>query len=285
VPILFDTGALELLRRRHREAEKLAIDFFPPLVSVHVLGEFLYGQLLAGVSSNNLLQAQNFLAGFDVQQPDSSTASVYARLRADLKRRGIVLPDPDYWIGAHAVQMNWPVASTDTDFKHFDEIRLFLLSFSQMGEYGPRIAEPKLTDRDGENAEAESSLDCARDCRGAASGIRACFEIGRGPAARDFGRGRGGEAGASPQRAVTAEPTKAAAKRPAALRVFGEKAFWLRCFSLTDRQRVCSLVACLRAPHRQAPRQNAFSAKTGPRRISKQALIGFVPKLAKCSAP
>jgi len=34
-----------------------------------------------------------------------------------------------------------------------------------------RIAEPKLTDRDGENAEAESSLDCARDCRGAASGI------------------------------------------------------------------------------------------------------------------
>ncbi|MFN0068620.1 MAG: hypothetical protein ACKVYV_13405, partial [Limisphaerales bacterium] len=30
-----------------------------------------------------------------------------------------------------------------------------------------------------------------------------------GPAARDFGRGQGGEAGASPQRAVTAEPTPA----------------------------------------------------------------------------
>ena len=93
--------------------------------------------------------------------------------------------------------------------------------------------------------------------------LRACFKIGRGPAARDFGRGRGGEAGASPQRAVTAEPTKAAAKRTAALRVFAEKALWLRCSSLTDRWRVCSLVT---------PCQRAFSAKTGPRRILKQAL-------------
>ena len=95
------------------------------------------------------------------------------------------------------------------------------------------------------------------------SSLRACFEIGRGSAARDFGRGRGGEAGASPQRAVRAEPTKAPAKRPAAQRVFAKKAFWLRCSSLTDRRGVCSLVA---------PRQKAFFAKTGPRRISKQAL-------------
>src|ERR1051325_5304174 len=37
-----------------------------------------------------------------------------------------------------------------------------------------------------------------------------------GPAVRDFGCGQGGEAGASPQRAVTAEPTQAADKRSTA---------------------------------------------------------------------
>ena len=85
--------------------------------------------------------------------------------------------------------------------------------------------------------------------------LRACFKIEKGPAARDFGCGQGGEAGASPQRAVTVEPTPAAGKRPAARRVFSEKADGLRCSSVTDRWRVCSLVA---------PRPAAFSEKTGP---------------------
>jgi len=43
-----------------------------------------------------------------------------------------------------------------------------------------------------------------------------------GDAARDFACGQGGEVGASPQRAVTTEPTPATGKRPAARRVFGE---------------------------------------------------------------
>src|SRR6266571_8942922 len=96
--------------------------------------------------------------------------------------------------------------------------------------------------------------------------LRACFKISRRPAARDFGRGQGGEFRASPQRAVRNEPTLATVKRPAARRVFAEKAAWLRCSSVTDRWRVCSLVA---------PRHPAFCPKTGPLRILKQALIPF----------
>src|SRR5713226_981881 len=98
------------------------------------------------------------------------------------------------------------------------------------------------------------------------AGLRASFKISRRPAARDFGRGQGGEFRASPQRAVRNEPTPATDKRPAARRVFGQKAAWLRCFSVTDRWRVCSLVA---------PRHPAFCPKTGPLRILKQALIPF----------
>ena len=45
--------------------------------------------------------------------------------------------------------------------------------------------------------------------------LRACLRIESGTAAVDFGGGQGGEACASPQRAVKAEPTPANAKRRA----------------------------------------------------------------------
>jgi len=58
--------------------------------------------------------------------------------------------------------------------------------------------------------------------------VRACLKIAKGAAAGNFGFGQGGEGGASPQRAVTTEPTLDKDKRPAARRVFAEKAVWLR---------------------------------------------------------
>jgi len=53
--------------------------------------------------------------------------------------------------------------------------------------------------------------------------LRACLKTTRGAAAKDFGCGQGGEVGASPQRAVTTEPTPATDKRPAARRVFSKR--------------------------------------------------------------
>src|SRR6266705_174461 len=73
--------------------------------------------------------------------------------------------------------------------------------------------------------------------------LRACLETTRGAAARDFGCGQGGEFRASPQRAVRNEPTPATDKRPAARRVFGEKAVWLRCSSVEDPPGIFSFVA------------------------------------------
>ena len=93
--------------------------------------------------------------------------------------------------------------------------------------------------------------------------VRACLETTRGAAARDFGCGQGGEFRASPLRAVRNEPTPATDKRPAARRVFAEKAVWLRCSSVEDPPGIFSFVA---------PRHPAFSPKTAPLVVSKQAL-------------
>src|SRR6266511_1524858 len=93
--------------------------------------------------------------------------------------------------------------------------------------------------------------------------LGACLEIAWGPAARDFDCGQGGETGASPQRAVTVEPTQATDKRPAAQRVFAEKAAWLCCFSVEDR---CGYPPSARLAIRPSPR------KQDSHGISKQAL-------------
>jgi hypothetical protein len=92
------------------------------------------------------------------------------------------------------------------------------------------------------------------------------------PAARDFGWGQGGEAGASPSRPVgiTAEPTQAPGKRPAARRVFAEKAAWLRCSSVEDPPGICSFVACLPAGRRLAIRP--FRRKQDSTELSNRLL-------------
>ncbi len=62
---------------------------------------------------------------------------------------------------------------------------------------------------------------------------------------------------------MAVSPTQATGKRPAARRVFAEKAVWLRCSSVEDPPRVFSFVA---------PHHSAFSAKTAPFIIFRQAL-------------
>lgn len=125
--ILVDTGALELLRRRSKNVEQLALRFFPPVICSHVAAEFLFGQLSANVSSSALLQAQEFLESFDVLAPSLSTAAIYARIRSDLKAAGRTLPDPDYWIAAHAIEERMAIVSTDKHFKLVPELQVHLV--------------------------------------------------------------------------------------------------------------------------------------------------------------
>src|SRR5713101_5690339 len=83
-----------------------------------------------------------------------------------------------------------------------------------------------------------------------------------------------GEVEASPQRAVATEPTPATDKRPAARRVFAEKAVWLRL--ARECLRSCSVVAA-RSASFVAPRHPAFSPKTAPLVVTKQALRDAAP--------
>ena len=84
MPILVDTGAVELLRRRDRRAESLVLRHYPPVICTHVVGEFLFGQAHAKVSATAFQEAREFLDSFEILHPDADTAAIYGRLRAQL---------------------------------------------------------------------------------------------------------------------------------------------------------------------------------------------------------
>lgn len=125
--ILFDSGPAELLRRGHRRAEALALQHYPPVLPLPVLGEFLYGLLWAQVSTEAFSHAQEFLGSFEVLEPDRQTALIYARLRSQSRARGTVIPDPDFWIAALALQHQTRLVTMDRHFEAFPELKPFVL--------------------------------------------------------------------------------------------------------------------------------------------------------------
>jgi predicted nucleic acid-binding protein len=128
VPALFDTGALELLRRRSRRVEALAVKHYPPVVCSHVVWEYLYGQFHAKVPDSALLAARLYLAPFEKLVLSDRTPDLCAQLRAGLHARDLAVPDPVCWIAAHALEHQIPVVTTDRNFRLIPELQVHLVT-------------------------------------------------------------------------------------------------------------------------------------------------------------
>lgn len=125
--LLIDTGPLELLRRRDRRMESLALQHYPPILPLPAVGEFLYGQLLAKVAPEALMKAQEFIATFEILAADVATALMYARLRSQAKLAGHLMPEADFWIAALAVQHRVRLVTMDAHFEHFPDLEPWLI--------------------------------------------------------------------------------------------------------------------------------------------------------------
>ena len=127
MPVLLDTGALELLRRRDQRVENLVLRHYPPVLCPHVAGEFLHHQLQAPVSEAALTQARTYVAAFEVLEPTARTAEIHARLRAHLAARDIPLCAAGRWIAAHALEQHLPLLTTERSFRQVPRLKVHLL--------------------------------------------------------------------------------------------------------------------------------------------------------------
>lgn len=127
MPALFDTGALELLRRRHPRVEALALKYFPPVVCPHVVGEYLYGQFRSQVDEAALLAARIFLAPFETLMPSVRTPDLCAQLRSAPHTGDSPVPESVCWIAAHALEHGLPVVTTDRQFRRLPGLKVLLV--------------------------------------------------------------------------------------------------------------------------------------------------------------
>jgi predicted nucleic acid-binding protein len=77
-------------------------------------------------SMANAAVLNDFLNSPSVRElyPDATTLAVYAKLFADLRRRGKLVPSNDLWIAALCVQHSLPLATSDA---HFADVPALLL--------------------------------------------------------------------------------------------------------------------------------------------------------------
>jgi predicted nucleic acid-binding protein len=127
VAALFDTGALELLRRRHRRVEDLALKLFPPVICSHIAGEFLFPLFKSRVDEATLVAARIYLAPFEMLVPSMRTTDLCAQVRASQQGLGKPVTESVCWIAAHALEHDLPIVTTDRQFRAIEGLRVHLV--------------------------------------------------------------------------------------------------------------------------------------------------------------
>lgn len=94
-------------------------------VSSIVLGELYFG---AYGSPTRPAAAQadveNVERTIKVLISDATTARIYGRIKQELKRKGLSMPDNDLWIAATAIQYDVTLATRDAHFNWIDGLRV-----------------------------------------------------------------------------------------------------------------------------------------------------------------
>ena len=96
----------------------------PLFLSLTALGELYKGVFKSSQPDKNRLLLETFLQTVALLHPDTATAVQYARISADLERKGTPIPENDVWIAAVALECAMPLATRDAHFNHVTGLQL-----------------------------------------------------------------------------------------------------------------------------------------------------------------
>lgn len=85
-------------------------------VPATALGELYSGAGYSADPRGNAEVVTRLVAGRTVLAADAETATRYGQVKADLRRRGRLIPDNDVWIAALALQHDLTLATRDAHF-------------------------------------------------------------------------------------------------------------------------------------------------------------------------
>ncbi|WP_158288502.1 type II toxin-antitoxin system VapC family toxin [Mucilaginibacter psychrotolerans] len=125
---LLDTSVIIHSFKNNKQVRDRLETFDELYVNDIAIGELYHGAYSSLDPQKHINQVQLFLSSCFVIGVDTYTATIYGRLKTDLKRRGKPIPENDIWIAASSLAYNLPLFTTD---KHFELLELELIPFSQ----------------------------------------------------------------------------------------------------------------------------------------------------------
>ncbi len=130
--ICLDTSAYSHFMRGHVDVHAIITSASIVEIPVVVLGELRMGFRLGSKAAENSRRLDAFCSEpvVEVIDIDDETATHYADIVADLRKRGHPLPTNDLWIAATAARQGSPLITFDEHFAKIDRIACKILRLS-----------------------------------------------------------------------------------------------------------------------------------------------------------
>lgn len=118
--IILDTDhCVEILRGR-LDADSHVESFSLLFVTAITVGELVFGAYKSDRPEYHLNQVMRLLAGVTVLPFDENTAHRFGRIKDKLRRRGMLIAEPDLQIASIALHHSLPLATHN--YRHFSRI-------------------------------------------------------------------------------------------------------------------------------------------------------------------
>lgn len=99
---------------------KAKMIFLPSIV----IGELFYGAYNSGKQKKNIEKIIKFCGEIQVLSCDYITATIYGKIKKQLKEIGKPIPENDIWIAAISIQNNIPLVTKNKHLSYIGEIEL-----------------------------------------------------------------------------------------------------------------------------------------------------------------
>ena len=116
--ILLDSSVVIPHLRGHLDLAAQITPDEPLFLPLTALGELYKGAFKSGQPEKSRILLETFLQTVALLHPDTATAIHYARISADLEKKGTPIPENDVWIAAVALECVMPLATRDAHFNH-----------------------------------------------------------------------------------------------------------------------------------------------------------------------
>jgi predicted nucleic acid-binding protein len=94
-------------------------------ISIVTCGEVFEGLLSIATAPQQVAQFTAFVNTIDILVPDLDVAHHYAKIRAELRSRGLLIADNDLWIAATALANDLTLVTRDQHFARVSDLKLY----------------------------------------------------------------------------------------------------------------------------------------------------------------